>query len=111
MLFRSVQRQLNDSLAAVRKYKDHPAVLMWGIGNEMEGNGQNPAIWYAIDHIAREIKKIDPHHPTMTVIAELGDKASKIKSIEQYCPNIEIIGGVLENECKEQISTWFKSIR
>ena len=88
----SVQRQLNDSLAAVRKFKDHPAVLMWGIGNEMEGNGQNPAIWYAIDHIAREIKKIDPHHPTMTVIAELGDKASKIKSIEQYCPNIEIIG-------------------
>lgn len=88
----AVQRQLNDSLAAVRKYKDHPALLMWGIGNEMEGAGQNPAIWYAVDHIAREIKKIDPHHPTMTVIAELGDKAAKARSIEQYCPNIDIIG-------------------
>ncbi|MEI8378596.1 MAG: hypothetical protein WCJ09_00615 [Planctomycetota bacterium] len=88
----AVQRQLNDSLAAVRKYKDYPALLMWGIGNEMEGTGQNPAIWYAVDHIAREIKKIDPHHPTMTVIAELGDKAAKIKSIEQYCPNVDIIG-------------------
>jgi Glycosyl hydrolases family 2, TIM barrel domain len=85
-------QQLETCLKAVRKYKDHPAVLMWGIGNEMEGDGNNPAIWYAVDHIAREIKKIDPHHPTMTVIAELGDDAKKVQSIERYCPHIDIIG-------------------
>lgn len=88
----AVLRQLDDCLAAVRKYKNHPAVLMWGIGNEMEDTGRNPAIWYAVDHIAREIKKIDPQHPTMTVIAELGDKAIKVQRIEQFCPNVDIIG-------------------
>ena len=25
-----------------RRYKDHPAVLMWGLGNEMEGAGDDP---------------------------------------------------------------------
>lgn len=86
----AVVQQLNDSLTAIRKYKDHPAVLMWGIGNEMEGAGTNPAVWYAVDHIARECRRIDPNHPTMTVIAELGDH--KVQSIERFCPHIDIIG-------------------
>jgi hypothetical protein len=87
-----VNRQLDKCLAAVKKYKDHPALLMWGVGNEMEGDGTNPAIWYAVDHIARAIKQEDPHHPTMTVIAELGDDGSKLKAIERYCPNVDIVG-------------------
>ena len=86
----AVVQQLDDCLKAVRRYKDHPAVLMWGIGNEMEGAGTNPAVWYAVDHIARECKRIDPDHPTMTVIAELGDH--KVQSIERFCPHIDIIG-------------------
>ncbi len=86
----SVSKQLDDCRAAVRKYKDHPAVLMWGIGNEMEGDGKNPAVWYAVDHIARKCKRIDPDHPTITVIAEPVD--DKVRSIERFCPNIDIIG-------------------
>ncbi len=86
----AVTRQLDKCLAAVKKYKNHPAVLMWGIGNEMEEDGTNPAIWYAVNHIARECKRIDPSHPTMTVIAELGK--SKVQSIERFCPDIDIIG-------------------
>ncbi len=86
----AVTAQLASCLETVRRYKDHPALLMWGIGNEMEGDGKNPAVWYAIDHIARECKRIDPDHPTMTVIAELGE--SKLQQIERFCPNIDIIG-------------------
>lgn len=87
-----VIEQLESCLATVRKYKDHPAVLMWGIGNEMEGEGTNPAVWYAVNHIAREVKRIDPNHPTMTVIAELGDEELKLHNIERFCPDIDIIG-------------------
>ncbi|MCA9174946.1 MAG: hypothetical protein KDB14_10740 [Planctomycetales bacterium] len=88
----AVLKQLEVCLQAVRQYKDHPAVLLWAIGNEMEGDGKNPAIWYAVNHIAREIKRIDPHHPTMTVIAELGEGEHKLRSIERFCPDIDIIG-------------------
>ena len=86
----AVLRQLEATLAAVRRHKDHPALLMWGIGNEMEGDGSNPAIWAAVEEIAREVKRIDPDHPTMTVIAELGH--DKVRSIERLCPSIDIVG-------------------
>ena len=36
----AVLKQLNDCLRVVRQYKDHPAVLLWGIGNEMYGGWQ-----------------------------------------------------------------------
>jgi len=86
----AVREQLEASVEVVRRFKDHPAVLMWGIGNEMEGDGTNPAIWRAVEDIAREIKRIDPAHPTMTVIAELGN--DKVQSIERWCPSIDIVG-------------------
>ena len=86
----AVQQQRDNCLDTIRKYKDHPAVLIWAIGNEMEGDGTNPAIWQAIEDIARECKQIDPNHPTMTVLHELSD--IKVQNIEQYCPHVEIIG-------------------
>lgn len=85
-----VTRQIEHCLKTVRQHKDHPALLMWGIGNEMEGDGQNPAIWYAVNHIARECKRVDPNHPTMTVISELGE--NKLRCIEQFCPKIDVVG-------------------
>lgn len=86
----SVLTQADRCLTAVKRLKDHPAVLLWGIGNEMEGDGKDPSIWMAVDQIAREIKAIDPNHPTMTVIAELGEH--KLQSIDRFCPNIDIVG-------------------
>lgn len=88
----AVLKQLDEKLDYVRKHKDHPALLMWAVGNEAEGEGKDPSVWYAIDHLAREIKRVDPGHPTMTVVAELGDNAAKIRSIERFCPHIDIIG-------------------
>ena len=88
----AVLKQLNEKLSYVRKHKDHPALLMWAVGNEAEGEGKDPSVWYATNHIAREIKRIDPNHPTMTVIAEVGENAIKARAIERFCPDIDIIG-------------------
>ncbi|MGB0597205.1 MAG: glycoside hydrolase family 2 TIM barrel-domain containing protein, partial [Rubripirellula sp.] len=88
----AVLKQLEESLAAVHKYKDHPALLLWGVGNEAEGAGTDPSVWYAINHVAREIKRIDPNHPTVTVIAEVGENSEKVRSIETFCPHIDIVG-------------------
>lgn len=77
---------------AVLRYKDHPAVLLWGIGNEAEGfeSGDNPAIWKAINDIAVMINKIDPAHPTMTVTAEIG--GMRVEAVRELCPAIDIHG-------------------
>lgn len=76
--------------AVVVAHKDHPAVLMWGIGNEMEGNGQNPKVWQAVNDIARMIKELDPHHPTMTVIAGTGE--GKVREFVKHCPDVDVLG-------------------
>ena len=87
-----VQKQLDDARAAVEKYKDHPAVLLWGVGNEMEEYGQttDPRVWKAVNDVAAMIAEVDPHHPTMTVIAEIG--GDKLASIDRFCPDVDIVG-------------------
>jgi hypothetical protein len=85
-----VSRATENARRTVLALKDHPAVLMWGIGNEMEGDGRNPKVWKTINDIARMIKEIDPHHPTMTVIAGVGP--DKIRSLNLYCPDVDVVG-------------------
>ncbi len=86
----SVAKQYDMAREAILKYKDHPAVLMWGIGNEMEGEGDNAAIWSHINSVAAMAKRLDPNHPTMTVLAEMGK--NKIKNVHRLCPEIDIVG-------------------
>jgi hypothetical protein len=87
-----VTEQKEKARQAILRYKDHPAVLMWGIGNEMEGFGDasNAAIWMAVNDIARMAKTLDPNHPTMTVVAEVGGE--RVKNIHRLCPEIDIVG-------------------
>ncbi|PQV63094.1 Glycosyl hydrolases family 2, TIM barrel domain [Abditibacterium utsteinense] len=87
-----VADQLEGAKRAIDRTKNHPALLMWGIGNEME-NGfpdDDPAVWQAVEQIAAYAKKVDPNHPTMTVIAEIGGK--KVANINKYCSDIDVIG-------------------
>ena len=87
-----VQAQFEQAREYVLRYKDHPALLLWGVGNEMEGfaEGDDPKIWQAVNDIAAMIKELDPSHPTMTVTAEIG--GDRIRSVNEYCPDIDIHG-------------------
>jgi len=88
----AVQAQFDSAKATIEHYKNSPSVLIWALGNEMEGydKGDDPQVWKAVEAIAAEAKRIDPNHPTMTVIAEVGP--DKIKALNEYCPDIDIVG-------------------
>ena len=78
---------------AVDQYKDKPAILIWGLGNEMEGpmsDGSDLRVWKELNVLAGIIKAEDPNHPVMTVIA--GASGVKIKNMLLYCPNLDILG-------------------
>jgi hypothetical protein len=78
---------------SVRKWKDHPAILIWGLGNEMEGptsDGRDPRIWKELEVLAKIIKEEDTKHPVMTVIA--GAQDTKVKGLLENCPSIDILG-------------------
>ncbi|KAF7633285.1 hypothetical protein Mgra_00007323 [Meloidogyne graminicola] len=78
----------------VLKYKDHPAVICWGIGNEVEFGAASSAdtipVWKAIDQAAKLVRTLDPNHPTMAVLADVGE--GKAKEFVQYVSNIQILG-------------------
>ncbi len=87
-----IAQQIEKVRKTVLTYRNHPAVLMWALGNEMEGyaNGDNAAIWMAIDHLAVLCKELDPNHPTMSVIAEIG--GDKVKNFHRFCPHVDVLG-------------------
>ncbi|MEA2631507.1 MAG: hypothetical protein QOE66_1726, partial [Chloroflexota bacterium] len=87
-----VARQYEQARETILRYKDHPALLMWGIGNEMEGQarGGNAAIWSAVNNVASMAKKLDPDHPTIAVVAEIG--GDRVASIHRLCPDIDVVG-------------------
>ena len=87
-----VAEQMERARRLVTRYKDHPAVLLWGIGNEMEGfdSGDNPAVWKAVNDIAAMVKQLDPNHPTMSVTSEIG--GGRIDSLHKQSPAIDIHG-------------------
>ena len=95
----AVKGQIEYLKNEVLKYKDHPALLVWGIGNEVDLKYSNFKVWETIEILAKFIKEVDPNHPTMTVIA--GVDPSKAFYIKKYCPSIDILGlnvyGSIEN--------------
>lgn len=85
-----VKSQLENFRKEIRKYKDHPALLMWGIGNEYELNYSNTKVWKAVNDIAKMVQEEDPNHPTSTVTA--GTNAEKLNFVMTQLPDIDIYG-------------------
>ncbi len=83
-----VLAQLNHFKKVVDQFKDHPALLMWGIGNELDLFYTNPKCWDAVQDIAEYIHKVDPNHPTSTVTAGLD--SLEVAHIKKRCPDIDI---------------------
>lgn len=81
-------------LAAFRKVvndlKDHPALLLWGVGNEVDLDYHNTNVWYAVNDVAKMIHEVDPNHPTCTVTA--GFDPAECKLILERAPEIDIYG-------------------
>ncbi len=85
-----VKMQFEMCKKIIEENKDHPALLIWAFGNEMESNPDNIAVWHAVEDIAAMSKKIDPNHPTMTVLAEIG--GDKVANLHKICKSIDIVG-------------------
>lgn len=85
----AVANQKRHLLEHVEKYKNHPALLGWAAGNELNLGGKNPKVWDAVNEIAMAIHKIDPNHPVTTTLA--GINKGVIDEIKVRCPNIDFI--------------------
>lgn len=85
----SVRSQLEYIKAEVTKYKDHPALLAWGIGNELNLNYSNLKVWDAVNEIALMIKEIDPNHLTTTMLA--GARKADVDAVTERVPSLDFL--------------------
>ena len=86
----AVSDQLKAVKNAVMELKDHPALLFWGIGNEVDLFYTDLNVWDAVENLAAMIHEVDPNHPTCTVTA--GIDVAEIQLIKSHCPSIDLIG-------------------
>jgi exo-beta-1,3-glucanase (GH17 family) len=83
----AVARQLELMQSEVLKYREHPALLAWLIGNELDHSYSNPRVWDAVNDVARMIEDVDPHHPTSTTLS--GFKEQVINELEARAPDLD----------------------
>ncbi|WEN41484.1 hypothetical protein CKCBHOJB_01036 [Thauera sp. GDN1] len=78
-------------LGVVARYREHPALLAWGVGNEIETGVADPLpLWREVDRLAGLIKRLDPAHPTMMVVADTGMDA--FRALAGCCRNVDLLG-------------------
>lgn len=85
----AVKEQFDKIKEDVLKYKDHPALLMWGIGNEADASLTNFKMYDAVGQISDMIHEVDPNHITTTVLA--GTKTDHIKEIMKRAPSLDVL--------------------
>ncbi len=85
----AVARQLASVKAQVLKYKDHPALIAWAIGNELNLDYQNPKVWDAVNDLSRMIHQLDPNHLTTTTLA--GFNKPLTDTIRKRAPDLDFL--------------------
>jgi hypothetical protein len=85
----AVAAQLEYARGEVMKYKDHPALLTWIIGNEPNLNFKNPKVFDAVNDISKMIHELDKNHPTTTALA--GFNAELARLIETRTPDLDFV--------------------
>jgi exo-beta-1,3-glucanase (GH17 family) len=85
----AVAAQLEDMRAEVLKYKDHPALLAWIIGNELNHEAENPAVYDAVNELSKMIHEVDPHHPTTTAIS--GMNKDTVALVMERAPDLDFL--------------------
>lgn len=87
-----MQSTMNDIKRHVLQFKDHPALLMWNVGNEViiTLHSEKQKIAYAkyIDRVCKMIHEIDPNHPVLSSSAHV----VSWPYFEKYAPNLDIYG-------------------
>ena len=87
----ALRAQEETVLETVVRYRDHPALLAWGVGNEIETGVADPLpLWREVDRLAGLIKRLDPAHPTMMVVADTGMDA--VRALAGCCRNVDLLG-------------------
>lgn len=87
----AVAAQEREIRAFVERHRNHPALLAWGVGNEVEIGERDPLpMWREIDRLAGIVKRLDPAHPTLMSVADTGDE--QLRMLADCCASVDLLG-------------------
>jgi hypothetical protein len=82
-------------LQLVTELKDHPALMFWSVGNELDHipgvRTHHPLLWQRLNDLAVAIKQVDAEHPVMTVVGT-GRFEQKVQQIAGRCREMDLLG-------------------
>jgi len=85
----AVAKEIKHIKAEVVKYRNHPALLMWAIGNELNLGATNPKVWDVVNEISKMIHEADPNHLTTTPLA--GISRQLVEQIKTRVPDLDLL--------------------
>ena len=85
----AVLKQFEYLKGEVQRLKDHPAMLAWAIGNELNLQAENLKIYDAVNDLSKMIHEVDPNHPTTTTLAGIGKR--EVDYIKEHCTDIDFL--------------------
>ena len=85
----SIAAQRETVRDAVLKYKDHPALLAWILGNELDMSFTNPRVYDEINELSRMVHEIDPNHVTTTTITALDHET--VELVRERAPDLDFV--------------------
>lgn len=87
----AVRRQEQSIRDFVLRNKAHPALLAWGVGNEVELGQADPLpAWREVDRLAGIVKALDPAHATMMTVSDNSDE--NLRRLADCCKRADILG-------------------
>lgn len=84
----AVAKQFALLKSQVMELRDHPALLVWVVGNELNFE-KNPRVWDAVNELSKMIHEVDPNHPTTTTLAGFNQKT--VNLVHQRAADLDFL--------------------
>ena len=101
-----VDAMRTQALDYVRMFKDHPAILMWNVGNEVlvftKEEEERLAFCRFLEDLVQEIHRIDPNHPV--VYADAAHVS--LNYLKRYVPSLDIMGMNIYGSVRAAHGAW-----
>jgi hypothetical protein len=103
------EQMVQNLIRKVEGIGDHPAILMWGLGNEVH---LDEPYLRVVNRMSEEIHKRFPHHLTSLTVVNVKDEG--IAAIKKFAPDIDVLGvqsyslGAVRGSIKRAEALWGK---
>lgn len=81
-----------ETLDYIRQYKNHPAIILWNLGNEVlffsDDKSEKIAFCKFLESLIQKVRQIDSKHPVLYTCAG----ASNLHYLKEYVPSLDLIG-------------------